>query len=279
MATTNFRLKNFVDAVENCKRKINDKNEQNLGDVLKELMSKVGYIDYLIESKEEERIDNIHELAGYIFSLQSTNEELDLVSVIQEISLASAQDEMVDSNVITLMTVHTAKGLEYPFVFVVGLSDGVFPSSRSIMGDNGFVESKDAIEEERRLAYVAFTRAQKQLLISHNEGFSYASGGYLKASRFIHEISSCITPYYKPKPKVSIYDDPKPTFNKKVEYKAQSVLKDTNIDYRPGDLVNHSAYGSGIILSVESNSVRIAFKNPGIGQKVISKKFTGLKKV
>ena len=120
------RLKSFVDAVENCKRKLNNKDEQNLGDVLKELMSKVGYIDYLIESKEEERIDNIHELAGYIFSLQSTNEELDLVSVIQEISLASAQDEMVDSNVITLMTVHTAKGLEYPFVFVVGLSDGVF---------------------------------------------------------------------------------------------------------------------------------------------------------
>ena len=277
--STNFRLKSFVDAVENCKRKLNNKDEQNLGDVLKELMSKVGYIDYLIEAKEEERIDNIHELAGYIFSLQSTNEELDLVSVIQEISLASAQDEMVDSNVITLMTVHTAKGLEYPFVFVVGLSDGVFPSSRSIMGDNGFVESKDAIEEERRLAYVAFTRAKKQLLISHNEGFSYASGGYLKASRFIHEISSCITPYYKPKPKVSIYDDPKPTFNKKVEYKAQSVLKDNNTDYRPGDLVNHSAYGNGIILSVESNSVRIAFKNPGIGQKVISKKFTGLKKV
>ena len=277
--STNFRLKSFVDAVENCKRKLNNKDEQNLGDVLKELMSKVGYIDYLIESKEEERIDNIHELAGYIFSLQSTNEELDLVSVIQEISLASAQDEMVDSNVITLMTVHTAKGLEYPFVFVVGLSDGVFPSSRSIMGDNGFVESKDAIEEERRLAYVAFTRAQKQLLISHNEGFSYASGGYLKASRFIHEISNCITPYYKPKTKVSIYDDPKPTFNKKVEYKAQSVLKDNNTDYRPGDLVNHSAYGNGIILSVESNSVRIAFKNPRIGQKVISKKFTGLKKV
>lgn len=277
--STNFRLKSFVDAVENCKKKLENPNEQNLGDVLKELMSKVGYIDYLTEAKEEERIDNIHELAGYIFSLQSTNEELDLVSVIQEISLASAQDEMTDSNVVTLMTVHTAKGLEYPFVFVVGLSDGVFPSSRSIMGDNGFVESKDAIEEERRLAYVAFTRAQKQLLLSHNEGFSYASGGYLKASRFIIEIGGCITPYYKPKPKVSIYDDPKPRLNKKVEYKSQSVLKDNNTDYRPGDLVNHSAYGSGIILSVELNSVRIAFKDPNVGQKVISKKFTGLKKV
>ena len=277
--TTNFRLKSFVDAVENCRNKLSNINGQNLGDILKELMSKVGYIDYLTEAKEEERIDNIHELAGYIFSLQSTNEELDLVSVIQEISLASAQDEMVDSNVVTLMTVHTAKGLEYPFVFVVGLSDGVFPSSRSIMGDNGFVESKDAIEEERRLAYVAFTRAQKQLLLSHNEGFNYASGGYLRASRFLHEISNCVTPYYRPKPKVSIYDDPKPTLNKKVEYKSHSVLKDNNTDYRPGDLVSHTAYGSGIILSVEANSVRIAFKDPNIGQKVISKKFTGLKKV
>ena len=279
MAPTNFRLKSFVDAVENCKNKLNDKNEQNLGDVLKELMSKVGYIDYLTEAKEEERIDNIHELAGYIFSLQGANEDLDLVSVIQEISLASAQDEMKDSNVITLMTVNTAKGLEYPFVFVVGLSDGVFPSSRSIMGDNGFVESKDAIEEERRLAYVAFTRAKKQLLLSHNEGYSFTSGGYLRASRFILEVENCITPYYKPKPKISIYDDPKPKLNKKVEYKAQSVLKSDNTEYRPGELVNHIAYGSGIIIGVEANSVRIAFKDPNVGQKVISKKFTGLKKV
>lgn len=278
LANKNLKIKDFVRAIENCKEKLADSNEENFGDILKDLMEKSGYLQSLRDEKESERIENIEELANYLFSLQSTHDNFSLAEALQEITLYSAQDEMEDKNMVTLMTVHTAKGLEYPFVFVVGMSEGVFPSARSISGGDGFMENKDAIEEERRLAYVACTRAKKQLFLSSSLGYSYASGGYMQASRFIHEIGEAASNYYLPSNKPN-YDFNKTYLNKKTPYKSQAVLKDNDTSFRPGELVNHSAYGNGIIIGVEANAVRIAFKDPNVGQKLISKKFTGLKKV
>lgn len=277
LANKNMKIREFVNAIEKTKVQLQDTNANNYAEILKSLMENSGYLQALRDAKEPERIENIEELASYLFSLQSDEAHLDLASALQEITLYSAQDEMVDKDSVTLMTVHTAKGLEYPYVFVVGLSDGVFPSSRSITNPTGFGEDKSAIEEERRLAYVAFTRAMKQLFITNSTGFNYASGGYLRASRFIMELENNYVPYHmlNAKPKTFV----KPAFTPKKVFTNQAVLKDSNVDYRPGDMVKHTAYGPGIIISVQATSLTIVFKDPAVGQKIISKKFTGIQKI
>ena len=203
------------------------------------------------------------------------NPDLSLADILQDVQLYSAQDDIEEGDYISLMTVHTAKGLEFPYVFIVGASENVFPSIRSI------TESINGIEEERRLFYVAITRAMKKLFISDNKDYDYASRESKRTSRFVKELGKTCKHLNAPTPKTFSFESYFASQNKeKIKQESKKTMSDlfgdTNNDYRRGQLVSHISFGEGIIIDIEGEGLRIAFKKDGVGTKLISKKFKGL---
>jgi DNA helicase-2/ATP-dependent DNA helicase PcrA len=149
---------------------------------MKIIIKNIGYDEYLKSLDFEARNENVQELLTSIKDYEEKNPDSSILTYLQEISLytdpiESRQDKY---NSVSLMTVHVAKGSEYKVVFIIGMNDSIMPSTRA--NDNG------DIEEERRIAYVAMTRAMKKLYLTCAEGYSFVSGGSLTPSRFIKEI-------------------------------------------------------------------------------------------
>lgn len=258
----------FLEAISHARNEA-DMVESNFANILENLLDHVGYVQFMKDNKEEERLESIAELGNFLTQFQARNPDSHLFEALQEITLFSSQDEMADGDFISLMTVHTAKGLEFPYVFVIGLSEGVFPNARAVVEDNR------GIEEERRLAYVAFTRAMKQLFLSDALGQNFATQSYREVSRFIEEVKEQIKPYYVSHKLENIFAKPAGS---------GSLTEDTSTmksptPYRNGDLVNHSTFGPGVILSINQGVASIAFKNPDFGVKQISVTFLGLSKL
>ncbi|MDQ2647972.1 MAG: ATP-binding domain-containing protein, partial [Actinomycetota bacterium] len=155
--------------------------EDRAADLLEQLLERSGYLDELRAEhsiEAEGRLENLAELVGSAQESESIDEFLEAVSLVSD------ADDIDDASQVVLMTIHAAKGLEYPVVFIVGLEDGVFPHLRSI-GD------PDELEEERRLAYVALTRAQERLYLTHAWSRTlYGGTQYNPPSRFLDEIPS-----------------------------------------------------------------------------------------
>ena len=161
-----------------------------------------------------------------------------------------------------------AKGLEFNYVFVVGLSQDVFPSFRSVSesGDDG-------MEEERRLAYVAFTRAKKRLYLTDSQGFNFITNSPKMASQFIDEIGSDKVEHAgnpsKFKPKESLHLGPT----------VEEMIGDNEVDeWKQGDFVEHEAFGKGVIVKVNGNTLDIAFSVP-YGIKTLMAHHKALKKL
>ncbi|MBA2176490.1 UvrD-helicase domain-containing protein [Halobacillus locisalis] len=172
--------KSFIEAIESLKDK---KEEWTVSELLQEAMQRTGYEAYRREDGDQERLDNLTELLHSIVQYEQTlGEDIDLDEYLQMISLYTDDDRDDQVNSVKMMTIHTAKGLEYPYVFVVGMTESVLPNVRALR------ERKErALEEERRLAYVAVTRAEKELYLTESEGFQ--NGGQRKyPSRFIFEV-------------------------------------------------------------------------------------------
>lgn len=175
-------MSEFVRLIDECKSFIGKKPIQ---DILDYVLKQSGYIDLLRKDEDQDRIDNLNELLLSVKYYQETHEEnaMDVDAYLQDIALYTNMDFKKEESSVKLMTIHQAKGLEFPYVFVCGLSEGLFPSARTIR------ESKEAgLEEERRLMYVAVTRAEKGLFLSESEGFSHSVGGEKYPSRFLLEI-------------------------------------------------------------------------------------------
>ena len=137
-------VKILVEAIETAKH-----SSLPMHQMFEELMNNTGYIEMLKKDLEENRIDNIHELQRSIYEFENQNPDLATIeNYLQEISLYTDNDNIDEKQYVSLMTIHMAKGLEFDYVFVLGLSEGIFPSFRSIS------ESDEGLEEERRLAYV-----------------------------------------------------------------------------------------------------------------------------
>jgi DNA helicase-2/ATP-dependent DNA helicase PcrA len=252
-----------------------DQETPNYADILKQVLVSCGYyamIQAQDQDDDSERTRNVDAVFDYFFDSQRSNPGIRADEILQNIALISAQDEISDSNHISLMTVHTAKGLEFPFVFVIGLTEGVFPAQKSIAPTLEYKENHSGVEEERRLAYVAFTRAQKQLFLSCSVGYNYSVNTYGVPSRFLDEIKSVITPYYMKQAIPS---------KSRSQLKSQSMEKSTMVDsqfqYRPGTMVEHTGFGEGIVTIVEGDVLTIAFKDSNVGVKKISKNFNGLR--
>lgn len=205
--------------------------------------------------ESEARLENLEEFKSITKNFEDQNGVISLDEFLNEISLVSDIEEHKNAtDVVTLMTVHSAKGLEFPYVFLVGMEDNIFPHNRSI-NDN------EELEEERRLCYVAVTRAKKKLwIVCANKRMLYGVDNFNPPSRFIKEIDE----KYIDK-EVFIKQSFKSNINNDIEYKC-------------GDKVIHELYGEGVIITVDKSILTIAFKHPyGIkkiikGHKSIQKK-------
>lgn len=232
-----------------------EKNLEAYSTVLQDLIHSIGYIDYLIlEEDGKERQENVDSLFDDILAYIKNNPESGFQDYMENVSLQSAQDEVLDGDFVTLMTVHTAKGLEFPYVFVMGLNEGVFPSARTLE-DNPVM----GLEEERRLCYVAYTRAKKRLSLSCNREYSYVLSGPKIPSRFFKEAG-----LYFQKAGWVPEEKKQPVFSHQPLVQKAQVSQNHVDDWRIGDLVHHEKFGDGIVLAVVDQTIlTIGFSQVG----------------
>ena len=203
------------------------------------------------DGQEDNRIENLMELKNSIDTYVNTHPETpDFESYLQDIAIYTSQDEEKTGDYVSLMSIHMAKGLEFDYVFVSGLSEGIFPSERTMSegGDEG-------LEEERRLAYVAFTRAKKRLYLTDSQGFSFVSQSPKVTSRFVDEIG-----------RNHVEHVGRPSKFKTRNYVHESytdLIGDNGVsDWKVGDLVNHDIFGKGVVVKVNGPLVDVAFEVP-----------------
>lgn len=174
-------LDGFVQLIETYRT---NKENRSLSELLNGLIMDSGYINALKLSKDEkseERIENVSELINMAIEMENEEEEATLQSFLEQASLHSAQDDQTDDNAIRLMTLHSAKGLEFPAVFLVGMEEGIFPHKRSA--------SQEDVEEERRLCYVGITRAKEKLFMTHAKRRNvWGKSDENPPSRFLYEF-------------------------------------------------------------------------------------------
>lgn len=213
-------------------------------------------LEKTIES--EVRLENLEEFKSITKSFEESKGIVSLGEFLEEISLVSDVEEYKNNtNVVTLMTIHSAKGLEFDNVFLIGMEEGLFPHANCL-------NDVEELEEERRLCYVAVTRARKRLwLVNARSRMLYGKESYNMQSRFIDEID---------KENLDIDSDTEEkTFDR-------SSMIDESIDYKPGDKVIHDIYGEGVVIEVKSSILTIAFSHK-YGIIKIMKGHKSLKKV
>lgn len=272
------KLKDFCDMIDSLREQL---NSVPLGEFLELVASKTGYMQYLesLGPTEQDRIDNIKELGSNIAQYELENDEPTLSGFLEEIALFSDIDSLEgEDDRVVLMTIHSAKGLEFPNVYISGMEEGIFPGNQSIYG------GPEEIEEERRLAYVAITRAKNNLTITKSSNrMLFGSTTRNAESRFLGEIPKELcdisaemgfsgygsTYSYASKP----INRPAPSFN----FKSDSAKPSAN--YRTGMAVEHRVFGEGIIMSVQKVSddymLEVNFK--GVGNKKLMANFAKLK--
>ena len=234
---------------------------KSLSSVLEEVIEKTKYIDYLASIDEYDRIKNINELKGSIIKYEKENPNNNFSDYLQEISLFSEQ-EIKNKNNVSLMTVHSSKGLEFKHVFIIGLNEGMFPSTKN--------NEKLAIEEERRVAYVAITRARDNLFLSSFQGINYITNNLNRPSRFIDEINNELLDVDQHKIKsLSKNDNEWFDSQKKIDYK-QNFRSREEVDFKLGDTVIHEKYGEGIIIKINGDLIDVSFKNPRVVKTIVS---------
>ncbi len=225
----------FIELIENYQKKY---QEMKITDLLMAIINDSGYEAMLRQGGEEERLNNLAELKRAIFDYENNaGEETSLEDYLQSISLFSNMDQEEKKNTIKMMTIHTAKGLEFPYVFVCGLNEGIFPSKH--------VDTIDKLEEERRLAYVAYTRAENALFLSDAEGLNY-DGSFRFPSRFIFDIDKQYLKYTV-------------ELEQRLTQAATNYINRNNIHTEEkihciGDIVKHKVFGRGKIIGINQNT-------------------------
>ncbi|HBH1637358.1 TPA: DUF3553 domain-containing protein [Clostridioides difficile] len=273
--------------------------------LIEKVLDTTGYMDELVEIRNknekdltgkgeeaQDRIDNLREFISIALEFESSNydtyENKDLETFLTSIALTSESNDEEDNDRVSLMTIHTSKGLEFPVVFLTGMEEGLFPISRAIKS-----MSDSQIEEERRLCYVGITRAKEELYMSLTEKRTlYGKTNVAIASRFMEELpEECIERLYKVKKELSYS---KASYNmldkytkkymstiskSKVADKVNATIKDSNKETNPDDIklgskVHHPKFGVGTVVSIIGTDVTIAFDQQGI--KKINKEYTTL---
>lgn len=236
--------------------------------ILKDFITDLGYYQYIAEDQgiDEDRVANVNALFDDITHFISTHPESNFEEYLQNVTLLTSQDEINDGNYVSLMTVHTAKGLEFEHVFIIFLNDGTFPSGRAV--DE---EGRDGLEEERRLCYVAFTRAKRHLYLSCNRGYSFATDSTARPSQFFDEAGLIIKTqrddrpfspygggYRRERPKTSSFfsdGDAISPFDEKPKEAPKPKPSNGILDWQKGDRCRHEKFGDGTIKEVIDKSI------------------------
>ncbi len=252
------KAREFVDKVEGLRR---DAEELSVSEILQKILSVMEYELYIRESGDIERLDNVTELLRSIVTQENEfGEHLSLTAFLQTITLLRDSDAEDTNDCVRIMTIHTAKGLEFDQVFLVGLTEGIFPSARSLEE-----RQEEALEEERRLCFVAVTRARQKLFLTESEGFGVK--GFSKVpSRFIFDID--------PEYLEIIGQIPEEL---QAEFKTQSKVFDKTQPSvcRVGDQVRHKVFGEGMVEEVDEKN-RIYYIRFVNGRKPIRWNYKGL---
>ena len=260
-----------------------------LTELFDDIMEKTGYRIELQNEQTDDaraRLENIDELRNKIVSYEEDAEEPSLIELLEDISLVADTDEPDDDgeNKVSLMTLHSAKGLEFPVVFIVGMEEGLFPSNMAINSDD-----PDAVEEERRLCYVGITRAKEELFLSGaTTRMINGSRMYPAESRFIHEIPKEYMVRTGMKANVIRKEVEAPTPHRYVPKPPKSFSATTlkpagieSINYTVGDTVKHIKFGKGIVTEMVrgGNDYEITVNFESVGEKKMFATLAKLKKL
>ncbi len=242
--------------------------------LFEKIIDESGYRAMLEENKETERIENLKELIDDVREFAEDYPESSLDEYLQLVALYGDRDETLSSEYVQLMTVHAAKGLEFDTVFISDLNEGIFPNERA-MNDSG----SRGVEEERRLAYVAFTRARNKLFLCEAGGYSYILQRPRTSSRFIREIDPEYIEHlgadarrFNSDVQLSplLFEEKQTTFSQRMHDSPVSQLK-------KGEMVTHAKFGDGVVISCKNGIAEIAFPYPH-GVKKIAAGHPSLKK-
>lgn len=261
-----------------CMSELREVNrEMSASHVLKEVITESGYGEFLLDGSEEgeERMENVRELISVSQKYDGLEPGVSLATFLEEVALVSDTDDLnFQNNAVTLMTLHSAKGLEYPVVFITGMEEGIFPHSRTLF-------NPEELEEERRLAYVGMTRAREKLYMTRARNrLLYGEHQTNAPSRFIADL-----------PEELIDTD---AFNEIGEKDMISALKGTLEKQEPvlsgahetlrgklkdGDKIRHAMFGEGIVVSLQGDIATVAFKNPRIGIRKLAVNIAPIQKI
>lgn len=256
-------------------------DDKSVLDILEAILDRTGYLAQLEEStdpQDQARAENIGELLSVAKDFQDTNPTGTVEDFLEQVALVNDVDSFEqEESKVTLMTLHAAKGLEFPIVFLGGLEEGLFPHSRTLM-------NPEEIEEERRLAYVGITRAEKELYISNATTRTVfgRTSSYLP-SRFIDEIPAELVDSLRAKRRIP--DDIKPTVPRHMSVTSRPVTKpiirnEVIADWKVGDTAIHSKWGNGKVVNVsgEGAGMKLTIEFPTQGVRVVMAKFAPVKK-
>lgn len=277
----------FVTFIQTLRSKVEILSPSEL---LKDIIDSTGYVKELEAEGTEEaeaRIENIDELITKVVSYEEENDEPTLSGFLEEVALVADIDSVDgDDNQVLLMTLHSAKGLEFPFVYLAGMEDGIFPSYMTITADD-----PTEIEEERRLCYVGITRAMKDLTLTcAQQRMIRGETQYNKVSRFIKEIPRELVELGREFQEKKVMDIPMPTSFRQMKQafkqpafvpKQFEVKKSDGLDYSVGDTVKHIKFGTGVVTAIVEGGrdyeVTVNFDKVGVKKMFAS--FAKLKKV
>lgn len=240
----------FKNMIEEIKK---EERHLTLTELIDMVLDKSGMKKSLEDEKSIEadiRLENLEEFKSIAKAMEINEGIVSLEELLDKLALVSDVSEQKNDNEdkVTLMTMHAVKGLEYDYVFVVGVEEGLFPHSNSL-------ESNDELEEERRLCYVAITRAKKKLyLINARSRILYGKVSSNVPSRFINEISDEYIETIGKKEDSNVF---KPKIDK------NKMMNEDN-DLHPGDMVNHDKYGFGVVVTIDGSIATISFKRDGL---------------
>lgn len=264
------KLMGFTKMIRDFQECIED--GMGLNDLLQEVLEKTKYLDFLHEDIEtyDDRVNNIKELSSMFIKYEEESEDANLSEFLEDVALISDIDSYnEDEDAVVLMTLHSAKGLEFPVVFIPGMEEGIFPGNQSMFSD-------EDLEEERRLAYVGITRAKKKLyLISSQQRMLYGQTSRNMPSRFLREIPSSVIDdqsvvarrstgftsahsgfssgarggsSYTSSSKIGSARQSSNSAHKFGQ--AGNAAQKSNVDYKVGDTVSHKSFGTGTILTI-----------------------------
>ncbi|MCR4950045.1 MAG: UvrD-helicase domain-containing protein [Solobacterium sp.] len=269
---TKTALDRFVQMVEDW-RKITEEGKMPVYRLFETVMEDSGYQAWLEENKETDRIENLKELIDDIKEFTEDNPEGGLDEYLQTVALYGDREEVMSSDYLQMMTVHAAKGLEFDTVFVTDLNEGIFPNERAMN------EGRRGVEEERRLAYVAFTRARNKLYLTEAGGFSFILQRTRTTSRFIEEIDAENIEHIGASVNNAGSDVrlSRALFDRDDEPLSAIRMAPKPSGLKKGDAVVHAKFGEGIVVRLKDGMAEIAFPYPH-GVKKIMANHPSLKK-